>query len=179
MAAGGNTLRASGEYATNAALQDYNNWRTGVAGVGQNQAGLYIPQQSQLTSTAGTGAANIATGTGGKLADLYSGTGTNAANVLQGTGTNLANLSQQSGIAQGGVDTGTATNIANLLAQLSGQQIQGQGQTIAPMTNSFGTAAAGQMAGSNNLWNLIGSVASAGAGTPAGSGALKSLGLAA
>jgi trimeric autotransporter adhesin len=163
MAAGGNTLRSSGEYATNAALQDYDKWRTGVAGVGQNQAGLYIPQQSQLTSTAGTGGANIATGTAGRLSDLYSGTGTNAANIYQGTGTNLANLAQQSGIAQGGVDTGTGTNIANLLSQLSGQQIQGQGQTIAPMTQSYGTAAAGQMAGSQNLWNLIGSGVSAGA----------------
>lgn len=171
MAAGGNTLRASGEYATNAALADYDKWRTGVAGVGQNQAGLYIPQQSQLTSTAGTGGANIATGTGGKLADLYTGTGTNAANILQGTGTNLANLAQQSGIAQGGVETGTGTNIAQLLAQLSGQQITGQGQTVAPMANSYGLSAAGQMAGSQNLWNLIGNGVSAGAKLLPGLGA--------
>jgi hypothetical protein len=161
MAAGGNQLRESQTYGQGLANQDYGAWRAGVGGLGQAQQGTYAPLAANLTSTAGTAGANIATGTAGRLADLLSGTGTNAANILQGTGTNLANLAQASGIAQGGVETGTGTNIANLLAQLSQQQTSGIGGLAGPTANTYGLAAAGQMQGNKNLWDLIGNAGTA------------------
>jgi hypothetical protein len=172
MAAGGNQLRESQTFGQGLAQQDYNNWRSGVAGIGTGQQNLYGGQVPGLLGTAATGQANAALtgGTGaatiaGKLSDLLSGTGQNLANTYTGAGTNLANLNAAGGTAQANVYGQTGQSIANLLSSLSGQQTSQLGNLGLQGGKTFDTEAAGITGGSQNLWNLIGGLGTAAAGS--------------
>jgi hypothetical protein len=161
---GGNALREAQTYGTGLANQEFDKYKAGLAGL----SSLYSPLESAALGTVGAGratpyltggtsAANIYTGTGGRLSDLYSGTGTNAANIFTGQGQQLANLAQTGGLAQGNVFTGTGGNIANLLSGLTGQEGQFNTALIPGALKSYSDAAAAQTGGSQNLWNFLGS----------------------
>lgn len=154
---GGNLLRATQDYGSNLANQTYQQYLTNLQGV-QN---LYAPLQEQATAgganaalTGGTGAANILTGTGKSLADLYSSTGGTGANIYTGAAKDLANLAYGGGVAGGNVYTGTGQNIANLVSGLSGQQTSYTGNQLDDFNNTYSAAANAQQGGSANLWNL-------------------------
>lgn len=166
-ALGGNTLAALGDLVGNQIAPAQ--WQQYMGGLDKQQQ-LYAPLATQVAGgvananlTGGTSGANIITGTGQRLSDLSANTGRGAADITRGAGTSLANLASQGGLAEGNIFTGTGSNIANLVSQLSGQQTTGIGGLAAPMANTYNTAAAGQMAGSQNLWNLIGGGAKLGA----------------
>lgn len=182
MAPGGNQLIDAQKFGIGQANQEFDKYRSALAA----REGLYVPQESgalgaaasgigNAALTGGTGAANIITGTGSRLADLASTTGARGADIIRGQGTSLADLAARGGLAEAGVAQTGGQNIADLLKSL--QQMSSTAQTtIAPTySKSFDTAAAGQMGGSQNLWNLIGGLASFGAGTGTGSSFLKSL----
>lgn len=154
---GGNLLKSAQDYGSNLANQTYQQYLTNLQGV-QN---LYAPLQEQATAgqanaalTGGTGAANIYTGTGKNLADLYSGSGGTAANIYTGAGKDLANLAYGGGTAAGNVYTGTGSGIANLVSGLSGQQTGYTAGQLDDYNNTYAQAAAAQQGGSANLWNL-------------------------
>jgi hypothetical protein len=185
MAAGGNQLREAQTFGQGLAQQDYNNWRAGVSGIGQGQQSLYGGQvpgllgtaatgQANAALTGGTGAANIYTGTGGRLSDLLSSTGQGLANTYTGAGTNLANLSATGGLNQANVYNQTGANISNLLNSLSQQQTSSLGNLAGQTSGTYNTEAAGITGGSQNLWNLIGGLATAGAGSGMLGGGLQS-----
>jgi hypothetical protein len=182
MAPGGNQLIDAQKFGIGQANQEFDKYRSLLAG----REGLYAPLESGALSSAaggmanaaltgGTGAANIITGTGSKLADLASSTGARGADIIRGQGTSLADLAAKGGLAEAGIAQTGGQNIADLLKSL--QQMSSTAQTtIAPTySKSFDTAAAGQMGGSQNLWNLLGGLASFGAGTGTGSSLLKSI----
>lgn len=157
----GNTLDAVTRLSSNLANQDYANWYNRTL----QQAQLYSPLQANALSaygtgvgganlTGGTGGANIITGTGAKLSDLLSGTGGAAAGIYTGAGKDLANLATSAGTTAANVYTGTGGALAQLLSQLSGQQTQFAGQTVAPTAKSYEDQALGTYLGSQNLWNL-------------------------
>jgi hypothetical protein len=185
-ALGGNTLSALSDLVGNQiAPAQWNQYMSGLTDV-QNRyaplalsgAGTAAGGVANAALTGGTGGANIITGTGQRLSDLASTTGARAAQTTSGGGQSLANLASQGGLAEGNIFTGTGSNIANLLSTLSGQQTSGLGALAGPMANTYNTAAAGSMLGSQNLWNLGLSAAKGFAGTPLGSSALSSVGLA-
>src|SRR6188472_3266496 len=182
MAASGNQLVDAQKFGIGQANQEFDKYRSALAG----REGLYAPLESNALGTVGqgrsaaeltggTGAANIITGTGSRLADLSSSTGARGADIIRGQGTSLADLAARGGLAESGIAQTGGQNIADLLKSL--QQMSSTAQTtIAPTySKSFDTAAAGQMGGSQNLWNLIGGLASFGAGTGTGSSLLKSI----
>jgi hypothetical protein len=174
-ALGGNTLSAVTGLAGNLADQDYSNWIKQL----QTQAALYSPLQAQAFGaygtgagnaalTGGTGAANIYTGAGKSLADLYSTTGQAGSNLYQNTGKTLADIATGGAGAKASVYQTGGQNIAALLAQLSGQQVGFDQSTVAPTARSYEDAAAAQIGGSQNLWNLGVNAAKLGAGLPSG-----------
>jgi len=184
-AAGGNQLIDSLKYGIGTGQLAFGDWQKMLAG----REGLYAPLESSALATGaggianaaltgGTGAANIISGTGSRLADLASTTGGRGAGIISGQGTTLADLASKGGLAEANVLQTGGQNIADLLKSL--QQMSSTAQTtIAPtFAKSYDTAAAGATMGSNNLWNLIGGAAKFGAGTPIGSSALSSIGLA-
>jgi hypothetical protein len=185
MAPGGNQLIDAQKFAIGQGQQAFGDYQSRLAA----REGLYAPLEESGYATAGggianaaltggTGAANIITGTGSKLADLASRTGTTGAGIIGGLGTSLADLAARGGLAESSIAQTGGQNIAELLRALQQQSTTAQ-TTIAPTyTKSFDTAAAGATMGSNNLWNLVGGLAKFGAGTPAGSSALGSIGLA-
>jgi hypothetical protein len=178
MAAGGNTLRAAGEYATNAANQEWNNYLAQL----QARQGTYAPLALSGVGTAaggvanaalagGTGAANIYTGTGQRLSDILYGTGTAGAGIYTGQGQTLADLAARGGLAAGSVYTGSAQQQADLVRQLTGTQV-GFEQNLAPQYGStYGTEAAAATGGAGNLWNLgLAGLSAAGGGGFLGTG---------
>lgn len=185
-ALGGNTLAALSDLVGNQiAPSQWNQYMTGLSG----QQSLFAPLGVQGLGTAaggtanaaltgGTGAANIYTGTGSRLADLESGAGRAEAGVLTGQGQSLADLASKGGLAESNIFQTGGQNVANLLAGLSGQQVGSLGQLAPGYSNTYQTAAAGEVGGSKNLWNLISGLGSFAAGTPFGSKALGSVGLA-
>lgn len=161
--AGGNVLRESQTFGQGVADQQYQTWVKNL----QDLQNRYSPLEAQTAAqvaagratpylTGGTGAANIYTGTGSKLSDLYAGTGVNASGIYTGQGTSLANLAEGSGLAQGGVYTGVGSGIAGLTQGLTGQQVGAETASLAPALKTYSDAAAAQTGGSQNLWNLIG-----------------------
>lgn len=175
MAPGGNTLAAAGEYVTNAANKEWENYLAQL----QARQGLYAPLALAGAGTAaggranaalagGTGAANIYTGTGSKLADLYSGTGAGAAGIYTGTGRTLADLTMQGGLATGQAALQGGTAQANLLGQLTGQQTNFN-QNIGPqVAQTYGAEGIAPIIGATNLFNLAVAGGKAAAGAPAG-----------
>ena len=161
--AGGNVLRESQTFGQGLADQQYQNWLKNIQTVQQEYSPLEASTAGTVAGgtatpylTGGTGAANIYTGTAGKLSDLYSNTGTNAAGVYTGTGKSLADLAQTGGLATGNVYTGTGSGIAGLVSGLSGQQTTYDQANAALANKTYQDAAAAQTGGSQNLWNLIG-----------------------
>jgi hypothetical protein len=186
MAPGGNQLLDAQKFGIGQGQQAFGDYQSRLAA----REGLYAPLEEQglatgaggvanAALTGGTGAANIITGTGQRLADLASRTGATGAGIIQGQGASLADLAARGGLAEGNIAQTGGQNIADLLKAL--QQMSSTAQTtIAPTyAKSFDTAAAGSTMGSNNLWNLIGGIAKFGSGTSLGSSALGSLGLSA
>lgn len=181
MAASGNTLAALGDLIGNqVAGPEFQQYIAGLTG----QQGLYAPLATQAAGgvananlTGGTGAANIITGTGARLADLERGTGATAADIIRGQGTTLADLASRGALAQAPVYTGTGANLANLFLGANQQLSTGLGGLADDYSSAYNTRAAGEMAGSKNLWNLASGLASFGSGTSAGSNLLGSLGL--
>lgn len=175
MSASGNQLRAAQTYGQGLADQQYQQWLQSVGARGQFYSGLQAQGLGQAGTgqanaylTGGTGAGNIYTGTGTQLANLFSGTGTGVSNLYSGQGTSLANLAQQGGLASANVQTGTAQQQADLMARLTALQT-GYNQNLAGMYGqTYGAEAAAQTQGSNNLWNLVGNLANAGARAYAG-----------
>jgi hypothetical protein len=158
---GGNLLKASQDYGSNLANQTYQQYLTNLQGV----QSLYAPLAEQGTAaaasgigqanlTGGTAGANIYTGTGKNLADLYSSTGGTGANLYSSTGKDLANLAYGGGVQSGNVYTGTGSGIANLVSGLSGQQTSYTGSQNANYDQALQEAAQAQLGGSANLWNL-------------------------
>lgn len=171
MAAGGNALREAQTYGQGLAQQEYDKWRQSLAA----REGLYAPLEraalgdvasgtSQAALTGGTGAANIYTGTGGRLADLFSTTGRTGADIYGTAGRSLADLASRGGLAAADIYGQTGAREADLLARLVGTQA-GYAQGIAgPYTGTYQQEAAATAGGSKNLWNLIGGGAKLAAG---------------
>lgn len=175
MGASGNTLRESQTFGQGLANQEWQKYLDNL----RQREGLYAPLALSGTGTAaggranallagGTGAANIYTGTGTRLADLLSGTGKTGAGIFTGEGQSLADLASRGGLAAGNVLQQGGQTQADLIARLLGIGT-GFTQNIAtPYASTYGAEAAAQMGGSNNLWNLIGGAAKAAAGAPTG-----------
>lgn len=180
-AAGGNVLQESQKFGQGLANQEYDKWRSLLAG----REGLYAPLErgalsdlSQAFLTGGTGAANILTGTGQRLADIYSGVGKGAADIYGATGRSLADLASRGGLAEADIYGRTGPQIADLVSKLAGVQSQFTGQIAPQYSGTYGTEAAATTGGSANLWNLLGGGAKfvAGGGLGQLSSGLSSLG---
>jgi len=173
MAPGGNTLAAAGEYVTNAANKEWDNYMAAL----RARQGLYAPLALSGAGTAaggranaalagGTGAANIYMNTGSRLADLYSQGGRDISGVYTGTGKTLGDIAMTGGTATANADLQAAIQQANLLGQMT--QLQ-TGYTTAqnPLYGStYGAEGTADMYGSTNLWNLGLNAAKAAAGSP-------------
>lgn len=191
MLASGNQLRESQTYGQGLANQEWNNWLQNVMGLGKDYTSLGLGALgtaaggiSNAALTGGTGAANLYSGTAGRLADLISGTGRTAAGIYGTGGQSLADLASTGGQNLASIYTGQSGREADLYRQMalaSGAAQQDYGKLGA---QTYEDAAAAEMAGSKNLWNLIGSAATGAAGAgyipggsykPFGSAAPKSL----
>jgi len=185
MAAGGNTLAALTDLVGNQiAPGQWNQYMTGLSDVQNRYAPLALQGTGQAAGgvanaelTGGTGAANIYTGTGARLADLESTTGRAASGLISGQGTTLADLAARGGLAESGVYGATGPQYANLLLGANQQLTSGLGNLTSQYANAYNTQAAGEMAGAKNLWNLGSSLVTGFGGTSTGSGLLSSLGL--
>jgi hypothetical protein len=184
MAAGGNALRESQKFGADYANQEFDKYRQLLAGREQ----LYNPLQasalgqagqgiSQAALTGGTGGANIYTGTGGRLSDLYSTTGGREGAIYGAEGQSLADLASKGALAGAQIYQTGGQNQADLLRGLVGTQAGFAGQTLAPIAQGNMDAAKAQAAGSANLVNLLGSGATALAtgGLSGGLGGLTSM----
>lgn len=160
-AVGGNLARASQTYGQGLGQQEWNNWLTNL----KSREALYNPLALQGYSTAaggeanaaltgGTGAANIYTGTGGRLADLYSTTGRSAAPVYTGSAQSLADLAKTGGLASANVYTGVGGQSADLIKALTGAQVGAETSLAGPYASTYGAQAAADTAGAGNLWGL-------------------------
>lgn len=168
---GGNQLRESQTFGQGLADQQYQTWLKNLAG----RESLYAPLEASTTGagasgvanaalTGGTGAANLYSGTAGRLSDLISGTGAKTADVLTGQGQSLADLASKGGLATGAADTGTGQSIADLISRLT-QTGVGFDQSALPQLNkTYTDQAAAETGGSANLWSLIGNAGKAAAG---------------
>ena len=163
MGAGGNALQEAQTYGQGLANQEYERWRQAVQAREQGYAGLAggtLNQAaggiSQAVLTGGTGAANIYTGTGGRLSDLYSGTGQAGAGIYGQSGQSLADLASKGGLAEAGIYTGTGSQAANLYGNIYGTQSGFNQAAIKPMTDAYQSEAAATAGGANNFWNLLG-----------------------
>jgi hypothetical protein len=186
MVASGNQLRESQTFGQGLADQEFHRWEDDLAGREKLYAPLSAATLedaargvSGAQQARATGVANILTGTGSRIADLLSTTGRAASDQAAGgarssadiytkTGSALADLVSRGGAANADVITGLGKagadvfstggkNIAELLSNLAKTQIGFEGQLIGPTANSFALDAAGQLAGSNNFVNLLGS----------------------
>lgn len=175
MAPGGNTLAAAGEYVTNAANKEWDNYLAQL----QARQGLYAPLALSGAGTAaggianaalagGTGTANAYLSTGSKLADLYSSGGANQAGVYTGAGKTLSDILYGGGIASGNAALTGGQAQANLLGQATGQQV-GFNQSVAPQVGqTYGAEGIAPIIGATNLFNLAIQGGKAAAATPAG-----------
>lgn len=163
MAAGGNQLRAAGEYATGAANQEYQKYLDNVF----KQEQLNSPLEANALNQAAGGRASAATstaaneanlyaGTGSRLADLYSSTGKTGAGIMSDTGKSLADLASRGGTNEANIFSQGGQSSANLISNLSGQMTDYQKATQGLYGNTYGAAGAAAQGGSANLWNLIG-----------------------
>lgn len=160
---GGNILTELSDRSRNLADQDWQRWLSQLTSREQ----LYSPLESAATGaaatgiananlTGGTGGANIITGTGGRLADLYSTGGKGLADIYRGAGTSLADLASKGGFGEAGIYTDTASKESALEQQMQ-QILSNFGANIAGQYGKAGEMGAqAEMAGSNSLWNLIG-----------------------
>lgn len=161
MSAGGNVLAEAQKFGSGLAAQEFDKYRQALAGREQLYGGLESGALSSAGGgistaglTGGTAGANILTGTGGRLADLYSTTGGRAADVYGTEGRSLADLASKGGLAEAGVFTGIGTSEADLMAKLAGYGTTFAGNTLAPFGNAGQMAATAEMQGSKNLWDL-------------------------
>lgn len=168
MAAGGNALVEAQKWGQGYADQEFDKYRQALAGREQ----LYNPLQagtlgqygqgiSQAALTGGTGGANIYTGTGGRLSDLYSTTGGRESALYGQEGQSLADLASRGALAGAQIYQTGGQSQADLLRNLVGTQAQFAGQALKPVTDSYMDAAKAQAAGSANFVNLLGSGAKA------------------
>ena len=164
MAAGGNALRESQKFGADYANQEFDKYRQALAGREQlyggltNQAyGNYGQGISQAALTGGTGGANIYTGTGGRLSDLYSATGGREATQYGTEGQSLADLASKGALAGAQIAQTGGQSQADLLRGLVGTQAGFAGQTLAPVAQGNMDAAKAAAQGSANLWQGIGS----------------------
>lgn len=140
--AGGNTDREVQKYGAGLASQEYDKW------MGQLQ-GLVNPEL-QATGAAATGLAGVNT----NMANLYNSAGTNQANIASTRGGMLADLGTRYGTNMAGFETGAANTLAGLETNAAGQKV-GLTTSLAPAySKTYSDAAAAEMAGSGNLWNL-------------------------
>lgn len=178
MLASGNTLAELQRRGQGMADQNFQQWLQNLQGREQ----MYNPMALQaLTNTAsgraqaaltgGTGAANVFTGTGGRLSDLLSQSGQGAANIYTGTSRSLADLASRGGLAEADIYGTTAGRTADLYRGLAGGQAGAYGDISKLTAPTFGQEAQAELGGAKNLLNLIGSGV-----TFLGSGGLSSLG---
>jgi hypothetical protein len=171
MVAGGNLLRESQTFGQGLADQEFQRWQQALAG----REGLYAPLEQQARAgaasgganaalTGATGAANIYTGTGGRLSDLYSGAGAGIAGLQSGQGKSLAELASRGGLAEADIYGAGGARTANLYSDLAGQELGLLGKLAPAQAGTYGQEAAAQTGGSANLWNLIGGGAKLAAG---------------
>jgi len=171
MPASGNVLRESQQFGQGLANQEFQKWLANVSGTGQYFSPLALQGYGSAATglanaalTGGTGVANIYTGTGNRLADLYGAAARQAPGIYQGQGTSLADLASRLGVGEAGAYGQFLPKESDLLAQLAGLRTGFTGAEIAPTTQSFQQEAAAQQAGAGSFWNLLGGLATMGAG---------------
>jgi hypothetical protein len=190
MVAGGNQLRESQRFGQGLADQEFERYRDDLFA----REGLYAPLEASSGAVAakgvgdarlagGQGAANIITGTGSRLADIYgregsevsssynqlggrlgesfTGEGTNLANVATGTGARLSDLYSQEGTGIANLLTGVGSRTADNYTQ-AGRSLAGiQGQ-LGDVAGRAGAAAAGVNTGTaQSISDLLAGLAKA------------------
>lgn len=192
-AAGGNISRAAQTFGAGLASQEYNPWVRNLMGReasylpfpaqlaqagATGRAGAYLTgggreadvltgtgqRMADLSAMGGRDIANLMATGGAREADILRTTGAGLADIYGTGGRNLAGIAQAGGTLGAGMFGNEGTNAANLIANLTGQRTNFAGQIAQPYANTYTNEANAQMAGSGNLWNLIGGLGTMAAG---------------
>src|SRR5215471_1786496 len=165
--AGGNADREAQDYGAGLASNEFDKYRTGLAGYSPLEANLRTTLAGIKSGAGTTGAGIVNTGYG-TIANILAQGGRDVAGLDVGSGRTLADLISKFAGESAAIPTDTAARIAQLISGTSGQDVSGTTNLTNQLTNTLTAGGRASDQGSTNLMNLIGNIVSGISGTRVG-----------